>query len=363
MRIIIILSSLFLICSGSDTYAQEQFEIIKPDVPWESPPGMLHYTFPKAILRSNALFKDSLPLHSFYISRYLESNRQYCAYLAFLKQHHENLAYSKALPDTIFWKKVIQNEIDARYLSGHFLRDPAFANYPVLGISETQVYAYANWKSDRLNEMILIREGILMFVANDTTKDYFNTMSYLVGKPPSSFSEHYLDSLRHLPPKNEILNPHGATRNVRMEDGILFFSYNIPTIQEWKYAVNSSGQSRKEALHKVGRMKRRQSDPKDYFSYLFPYQGKNPDTPLHKQLRELGIIPVQEEVRGDFLLCNIDRTISEWVTDDTYPSDTGLKHRRIRGNSTETNRQLSTLPFAWSQPPVLSGFRLVLPDY
>ena len=210
--------------------------------------------------------------------------------------------------------------------------------------------------------MILIREGILEFVVNDTTKDYFNTVTYLVGKPSTPYSEHYLDSVRHLPRESNIITRHGPTRNIRMEDGILLPSYNLPTIQEWKFAVNSSVQSRKQASHRVVRMKRRQSDPKAYFSYLFPYKGKNPETPLHKQLRGLGIVPVQEEVRGDYYLCNIDRAISEWVIDNLYAFDTGLKYWRIGGHSTEINRQSNSIPFALSVHDVLSGFRLVLPD-
>ncbi|HXC05386.1 MAG TPA: SUMF1/EgtB/PvdO family nonheme iron enzyme, partial [Bacteroidia bacterium] len=299
------------------------------------------------------------------ISRYLESNGQYCAYLSFLKQHHEAAAYVKALPDTLFWKKLIHGEDDTPYLCTHYLRDPEFANYPVLGVSAAQVNAYANWKSDRVNEMILIHEGILEFVENDTTKDYFNTMAYLTGKPYTPHSEHFLDSVRHLPPENAMLNRHTRTRGIRMEDGIFLPSYTIPTIQEWKYAMNSSVQSRKEANQKAVKMKQSRYDKKGHFPYLFPDAHRYPETSAHKQLRYLGITPVQEEEKGDFLLCSMDKTIGEWVSDNTEQSvlNSGTKYRIRGGHSSETNKPISVIPSGTLQTQVLIGFRLVLPDY
>jgi hypothetical protein len=43
----------------------------------------------------------------------------------------------------------------------YYFRHPAYNNYPVVGVSWRQANDYASWRTDRVNEYILIREGIL----------------------------------------------------------------------------------------------------------------------------------------------------------------------------------------------------------
>ncbi|MFI5150828.1 MAG: hypothetical protein ACHQRM_13920 [Bacteroidia bacterium] len=328
------------------------------------PPGMLRYLLTENEQIKNSRYKDSLPLHSFYISSYEESNGQYLAWLSFLKQHHEDSAYIKALPDTLFWKNQNLPDSISVYLSRHYLHHPVFANYPALGLTPEQIKRYSVWKTDRLNEMILIHEGILEFVENDTARDFFRTDWYLPGK--SNRSERSLDSVRRIVGKSSpMFVRHSTKRNVKMEDGILLPYYVLPTIQEWKYAVNSGPGPRKKAAHKAVKMKRKQYDPKGYFYYLFPSETKQTETSIHKQLRKLGIIPVQEEMNGDCLLCNIDRSVSEWVEKQTELSvlNSGIKYLRIHGPPFGNQRQLSNLPYSYHSSESITGFRLVLPDY
>jgi len=41
------------------------------------------------------------------------------------------------------------------------LRHPAYRDYPVVGVSWLQATAYTEWRTDRVNEMIMAREGLI----------------------------------------------------------------------------------------------------------------------------------------------------------------------------------------------------------
>ncbi|HXC03550.1 MAG TPA: hypothetical protein VNZ86_02290, partial [Bacteroidia bacterium] len=213
----------------------------------------------------------------------------------------------------------------AAYLQKNYLRKPDFGQYPVLGLTAKQRKIYAAWKTDRLNEMNLIQEGILEFVENDTSKSYFRTDYYLTGN--GYHSEQYLDSVRKNVGLRSTLLPDEESKKynrvVRMEDGILLPYYALPTKTEWNFAIRSSTEVRKKALQDAIRMKKKKYDPGKHFTYLFPVASTPAKAPMYELLKTKNLVPVQEEVEGDNLLCHM------------------------------------------SQPRVafLRGFRLVLPDY
>ena len=77
--------------------------------------------------------------------------------------------YSEALPDTLVWRdKLGYNEPFVT----QYLRHPAYKNYPVVGVSWTQASDFCIWRTDRVNERILINEGILeeLFASYDLAK-------------------------------------------------------------------------------------------------------------------------------------------------------------------------------------------------
>ena len=68
------------------------------------------------------------------------------------------LVYKKALPDTLVWRRpMAYNEPYVQY----YFRHPSYNDYPVVGVSWLQASDYCAWSTDRVNEGILIREGIL----------------------------------------------------------------------------------------------------------------------------------------------------------------------------------------------------------
>ena len=87
--------------------------------------------------------------------------------------------YKRALPDTLVWRsKLGFNEPYVEL----YLRHPAYNYYPVVGVNWLQATDYCAWRTDRVNEMILIREGILQTNPNQVDEDNFNTDSYLAGQ-------------------------------------------------------------------------------------------------------------------------------------------------------------------------------------
>jgi formylglycine-generating enzyme required for sulfatase activity len=85
-------------------------------------------------------------------------NVDYREYLYWLKNIHGKAAevYAKAVPDTNVWRTKLS--YNAPY-SEYYLRHPAYAEYPLVGISYDQAVAFCKWRSDRLNESMYIKEN------------------------------------------------------------------------------------------------------------------------------------------------------------------------------------------------------------
>ena len=44
----------------------------------------------------------------------------------------------------------------------YYLRHPSYRDYPVVGVNWLQATNFCAWRTDRVNEQILIREGIII---------------------------------------------------------------------------------------------------------------------------------------------------------------------------------------------------------
>ena len=60
------------------------------------------------------------------------------------------------------------------------MRHPAYADYPVVGVSWLQAVQYCKWRTSAVNLKNLIDKGVLSNVlANDTIRNFFDTDLYL----------------------------------------------------------------------------------------------------------------------------------------------------------------------------------------
>ncbi|MDR2937788.1 MAG: SUMF1/EgtB/PvdO family nonheme iron enzyme [Prevotellaceae bacterium] len=152
--------------------------------------------------------------------------REYVHWLGLVYQSYPEVA-RKALPDTLAWRKPLAyNEPLVEY----YFRLASFNEYPVVGVSWLQANEYCTWRSDRVNEISLIRAGVLDFnILEQKDDNSFNTDSYISGQ--------YAGLVKKNLPDITGRNPEG--RRVGYEDGILFPKYRLPTEAEWEYAATA----------------------------------------------------------------------------------------------------------------------------
>ncbi len=153
------------------------------------------------------------------------------------------LIYNGALPDTLVWRNTLGY---VEELTTNYLRHPAYSEYPVVGDNWVQAVQYAEWRSDRVNEFILEREGFVKKDVRYTDVDAnstFNTKTYLkrpevsYGGKTDSLSENNTPLINS--GKRGTVQKDTATINnyAKIENGLFLLSYRLPTETEWEYAA------------------------------------------------------------------------------------------------------------------------------
>ena len=238
-----------------------------------------------------------------------------------------------ALPDTLCWRDELS--YTKPYVELYY-RHPAYSEYPVVGVSWLQATDYCVWRTDRVNEWILIREGILKVNPSQFNEDNFNLDTYLKGQYEGLVKDEMID-----------LNPNNEYRKVIVEDGILLPRYRLPTESEWEFA----------AIGLIGNT----IDERILDRRIYPWNGhwvRNKDNNWQGEMManimrakgdNMGVAsrlndaaditaPVRSYWPNDYGLYQMAGNVSEWVMDVYRPMtlEDANEFRSFRGNVYET---------------------------
>jgi len=321
---------------------------VAPFLEQETGPGLVLIeggTFTMGTVEDNVNYDwNNIPrrvsVSSFYMDETEVSNLDYLEYLYWLSRVYSAdypEVYKKALPDTLVWRdRLAFNEPFVEL----YLRHPAYRDYPVVGINWHQANAYCAWRTDRVNEMILVQQGVLDWDPDQRNENNFNTDAYLSGQYEGLVVSPLQD-----------LNPSGTgERKVRMEDGILLPRYRLPTEAEWEYAaLGLIGNTQFERIverrtYPWNGSFTRTTDDKFYGNFVANFvRGRGDYMGVAGNLNDAGDItsPVFSYWPNDYGLYNMAGNVAEWVMDVYRPlsAEDVADFRPFRGNVYKTQKR------------------------
>ena len=290
-------------------------------------------------------------ISSFYMDETEISNFHWCEYMYWVRRTFTNfpMIHKRSLPDTLSWREKLG--FNEKYVE-YYLRHPAYRDYPVVGVSWQQASEFCKWRTDRVNEFILIREGIMLSNPNQQNEP-FTTDAYMAGQYEQGLNPQ--GQIANLDPALGGYDPTTgklkvkdlATRNVKMTDGIILPRYRLPTEAEWEFA----------AYGLIGNT----VDERIIEKRVYPWDGhwvRNPQENFQGDMLAnfvrgrgdyMGVsghlndnaditAPVFSYWPNDYGLYNMAGNVSEWVLDVYRPmtSQDADEFRPFRGNVFKT---------------------------
>lgn len=331
-------------------------------------------TFTMGATQENVYYEwDNAPrqvtVSSFYMDQTEVSNIDYLEYIYWLnriygKDYPEMV--TRALPDTLVWRNSMSyNEPMVEI----YFRHPAYRDYPVVGVSWLQANDYALWRSDRVNEMLLIEAGVIDYDPDQNAENHFSTDAYLAGEYTGIEANGIQDN-----------NPNNATgkRGAKVEDGILLPKYRLPTEAEWEYAAlglvgNTSEESIRDRKVYPWNSNGLRTQEKNYTgNFMANFKRGNGDyMGVAGSLNDGAAFPapVVSYWPNDFGLYNMAGNVSEWVLDVYRPLsfEDFNDQNPYRGNADNLNYRdgdyMSTIQPDWNNKDENTNYTQQMYDY
>jgi formylglycine-generating enzyme len=209
-------------------------------------------------------------VNSFYMDETEVRNLDYREYTQWLgiafgtEEYTEMLR--KANPDSLVWRSELgYNEPYVEY----YFRHPGFNEYPVVGVNWQQAADYCIWRTDRVNEKMMVEKGFSDKKTLDpksfkNKKDQtFNTKSFLMNG----------DGVKKNPKNKSLTDAAGKPRLPNLSDGVLLPEYRLPFESEWEYAAIGQILENPNPSRKEGQRGEELISNKQVYSWSSKYKG------------------------------------------------------------------------------------------